>query len=160
MKTYLRPSSVISAALCVAVVLAASSSSAHAAQNCTLQGQGECCSFRLQPGRDLALSTSIDTAAQRDYVMVMNLGGSDCLFVYDGAMRAPMRARAQSFKATWLGEPATLSYQADVAGAGYCDLSVYYMTEGYDKFPMNGCSNGHYQPGLASYNTPPEKPAR
>lgn len=146
--------------LCMAVVVLAAPSSALAAQTCTLQAQGECCSFRLQQGRDLVLRTSIDTAAQRDYVMVMNLGNSDCLFVYDGAMRAPMRARAQSFKATWLGEPATLSYQADVAGAGYCDLSVYYMTEGYDKFPMNGCSNGHYQPGLASYNKPPEKPAR
>lgn len=135
-------------------VLAAPYPAQAASGSCSLRAQGECCSVTISPGHDATINTAIDTAAQQDYVLILGDNQADCVFQYDGAFSTPMRLRVQGYKATWAGDAATLRYKADAANAGSCRLSIYYMSEGYDKFPP-GCSNGKYTPALASYNKPP-----
>jgi hypothetical protein len=110
---------------------------------CRLNHAGDCCTVTIDGNHDAALNTAIISGAQVDYVLIMNKGQSDCIFLYDGEMQTPMQSYVGGFNGTWLGGNFNLSYQNDAADKGSCLLDIYYMTIGH-VFPK-ACVKNHFE---------------
>ena len=108
---------------------------------CRLEKLGDCCSVTLSPQHDVDVRTTIDTAAQKGFVVIVDNNAFDCIYEFDGQMKVPERIYAGGFTGTWIGGDFSLRYKTDDGTRGACPLEVYYVQK---EFVASGsCLNGH-----------------
>lgn len=141
--------------LCLASPVYAQNANAPAAppvSSCALQRSGDCCTVTLSSTQPAIIATGFNSGAQTDYVVIVNKGLSNCVFMYDGAMKVLMRSTVGDFNGTWIGDNFALRYQSDETNQGVCLLDIYHMTIGHD-IP-DTCRSGHFDSALSKHPEP------
>ncbi len=141
------------AALAFAVLALVALVKPHAgkAQNdmavCRLTRSGDCCSVTIDHGHGIHVSTNIDSATMTNFILIRNKSQSSCAYTYNGEARVPMRAPANNYIGTWLGDDFSLQYLGDSLLDGSCRLDIYYMSIG--QFFPEQCQAGHFTSPVA-----------